>query len=56
MNDHEFLSTIHDEFESNKSDRMKLNALLGRLETRFDISSHLLVDMLKRSQEPILGR
>ena len=37
MNDHEFLTIIHHEFESNKSDKIKLEALLRQLEARFDI-------------------
>lgn len=39
MTDHEFLTIIHHEFETNKADNIKLNALLVRLEARFDISS-----------------
>lgn len=39
MNDHELLTIVHNEFEFNKSNRIELNALLARLESRFDISS-----------------
>ena len=37
MTDHEFLTIIHHEFEANKDNKIKLNALLVRLDSRFDI-------------------
>lgn len=39
MTNHEFLTFIHHEFETNKDNDFRLGTLLVRLEERFDISS-----------------
>ena len=39
MTEHEFLTIIHHEFKANKDNKIKLDALLVRLESRFNISS-----------------